>query len=159
MFKRKDWLIIVVALLMALGLFVLTRSGIRLGVPSGDDPMRLLTEVTQPTASKAMPEAAQGEIMSYLVLTMGDTRYKPLPLYKETTYRLRQPDGKENVFHVTRDSVYMESANCDNQNCIHQGTVTLDNREARVLGNMIICLPNKVVLELITPKEAEEQAK
>ncbi len=159
MFKRKDWLIIVVALLMALGLFVLTRSGIRLGVPSGDDPMRLLTEVTQPTASVVMPEAAQGEIMSYLVLTMGDTRYKPLPLYKETTYRLRQPDGKENVFHVTRDSVYMESANCDNQNCIHQGTVTLDNREARVLGNMIICLPNKVVLELITPKEAEEQAK
>ncbi len=159
MFKRKDWLIIVVALLMALGLFVLTRSGIRLGVPGGDDPIRILTEVSQPTALEAQPEASQGDVLAYLVLTMGDTRYKPLPLNKETTYRLRQPDGKENVFHVTRDSVYMESANCDNQNCIHQGTVTLDNRETRVLGNMIICLPNKVVLELITPKEAEEQAK
>jgi hypothetical protein len=96
--------------------------------------------------------------MAYLVLTMGNTRYKPLPLLKETTYRLHQPDGKDNVFHVTRDSVYMDSANCDNQNCIHQGTVTLNNRDSRVLGNMIICLPNQVVLELITPKEAEEQA-
>jgi hypothetical protein len=159
MFKRKDWLIIAVALLLALGLFVLTRSGIRLNVPGGDDPMRVLTEVVQPTVSGAPPEATQGEAMAYLVLTLGDTRYKPLPLYKEMTYRLRQPDGKENVFHVTRDSVFMESASCDNQNCIHQGTVTLDNREARVLGNMIICLPNQVVLELITPKEAEEQAK
>jgi hypothetical protein len=157
MFKRKDWLIIAAALLMALGLFVLTRSGIRLGLPGGDDPMSVLTEVTQPAA--VQPEATQGEVMAYLVLTMGDTRYKPLPLYKETAYRLRQPDGKENVFHVARDSVYMESANCDNQNCIQQGTVTLDNRDTRVLGNMIICLPNQVVLELITPKEAEDLAK
>lgn len=159
MFKRKDWLIIAAALLMALGLFVLTRSGIRLGVPGGDDPMGVLTEVNQPAASAAQPETAKGEVMAYLVLTMGDTRYKPLPLYKETAYRLRQRDGKENVFHVTRDSVYMESANCDNQNCIHQGTVTLSNRDARVLGNMIICLPNQVVLELITPKEAEDMSK
>jgi hypothetical protein len=121
--------------------------------------MRVLTEVNQPAASASPPETAQGEAMAYLVLTMGDTRYKPLPLYKETAYRLRQQDGKENVFHVTRDSVYMESANCDNQNCIHQGTVTLGNRDARVLGNMIICLPNQVVLELITPKEAEDMSK
>jgi hypothetical protein len=159
MFKRKDWLIIAVALLLALVLFVLTRSGIRLGVPGGDDSMRVLTEVNQPALSEAQPEATNGEVLAYLVLTMGDTRYKPLPLVKETAYRLRQADGKENVFHVTRDSVFMESANCDNQNCIHQGTVTLDNRDTRVLENMIICLPNKVVLELITPKEAEEQAK
>lgn len=159
MFKRKDWLIIAVALFLALGLFVLTRSGVRLGVPGGNDPMRVLTEVTQPAVSDAQPEASQGKVMAYLILTMGNTRYKPLPLYKETAYRLHQPDGKENVFHVTRDSVYMESANCDNQNCIHQGTVTLENRNARVLGNMIICLPNQVVLELITPKEAEDMAK
>jgi hypothetical protein len=158
MFKRKDWLIIAVALLMALGLFVLTRSGIHLNAPGGNDPLSVLKEVVQPAVSGAPPEATQGEAMAYLVLTMGDTRYKPLPLYKESTYRLRQPDGKENVFHVTRDSVFMESANCDNQNCIQQGTVTLDNRDARVLGNMIICLPNQVVLELITPREAEEKA-
>ncbi len=158
MFKRKDWLIIAVALVLALGLFVLTRSGIRLNAPGGNDPTRVLTEVTQPSNTGVQPEGTQEKAIAYLVLTLGDTRYRPLPLYKETAYRLRQADGRENVFHVTRDSVYMESANCDNQTCIHQGMVTLENREARLLGNMIICLPNQVVLELITPQEAGEQA-
>ncbi len=158
MFKRKDWLIIVIALLLALGLFVLTRSGIRLGVPGGNDPLRVLTEVTPPGQTAAPLEAVREDVIAYLVLTMGNTRYRPLPLTKETSYRLRQADGRENVFHVDRDSAYMERANCDNQNCIHQGTVSLDNRDTRVLGNMIICLPNQVVLELITPQEAGEQA-
>ncbi len=158
MFKRKDWLIIAVALLMALGLFVLTRSGIRLNAPGGNDPTRVLLEVQQPSSTGVQTEATQGEAVAYLVLTLGDTRYRPLPILKETSYRLHQSDGRENVFHVTQDSVYMESANCDNQNCIHQGTVSLGNRNTRVLGNMIICLPNQVVLELITPQEAGEQA-
>jgi len=158
MFKRKDWLIIIVALLLALGLFVLTRSGIRLNVPSGNDPARVLTEVMQPSNTGAQPEVTQGEVLAYLVLTLGDTRYRPFPIYKDASYRLHQADGRENVLHVTRDSVHMESATCDNQDCIKQGTVSLHNRDARVLGNMIICLPNQVVLELITPQEAGEQA-
>ena len=158
MFKRKDWLIIVVALLMALGLFVLTRSGVHLNIPGEDDPLRVLTEVAQPSTTASQTEAGQGEPMAYLVLTVGNKRYRPLPIRKETSYRLRQPGGAENVFHVTGDSVHMESATCDNQDCVKQGTVSLDNRDVRVLGNMIICLPNQVVLELITPKEAGEQA-
>lgn len=158
MFKRKDWLIIVIALLLALGLFVLTRSGIRLGVPGGNDPLRVLTEVAPPGQTAAPSEAVQGEAVAYLVLTMGDMRYRPLPITTETSYRMRQADGRENVFHVTPGSVHMESANCDNQDCIKQGTVNFENRDVRVLRNMIICLPNQVVLELITPQEAGEQA-
>ncbi len=156
MFKRKDWLVIVIALLLALGLFVLTRSGIRLGVPGGADPLRVLTEVVPSSQSGVQPEATQGNALAYLVLSVGNTRYHPLPIFKETSYRLRQADGRENVFHVTLDSVHMESATCDNQDCIKQGTVNLENRDARVLRNMIICLPNQVVLELITPQEAGE---
>ena len=158
MFKRKDGLIIVIALLLALGLFVLTRSGIRLGVPGGNDPTRVLTEMVPPGQTAAPSETVQGEAMAYLVLTMGDARYRPLPIYKETSYRLRQADGRENVFHVTPGSVHMESANCHNQDCIKQGTVNFENRDVRVLRNMIICLPNQVVLELITSQEAGEQA-
>ncbi len=157
MFKRKDWLIIVVALLMALGLFVLTRSGIRLGVPGKNDPLRILTELPSPTAQNGQETAVQAEPIALLVLTVGDTRYSPLPIHKETSYRLHQSNGRDNVIHVAPDSIFMESANCDNQDCIKQGTVNLDNRDTRVLNNMIICLPNQVVLELITPEEAGEQ--
>ena len=62
----------------------------------------------------------------------------------------------ENAIHVTQDSMYMKSATCENQNCIKQGTVNLQNMETRVLGNMIICLPNRVVLELLLPEEVGE---
>ena len=37
-----------------------------------------------------------------------------------------------------------------------QGTVTLENRDERILYNMIICLPNQVMLELYTPEEVLE---
>ena len=39
---------------------------------------------------------------------------------------------------------------------VDQGEVTLDNRKDRVLGNMIICLPNQVMLQLFTPEEVVE---
>ena len=157
--KRKDWLIIVIALLLALLLFVLTRSGIKFSLPGGNDPMSILTEVPAALAPGTSPEPTLGEPKAYLVVTLGSTRYRPLPIYKETDYRLRQSGGKENVLHVTPDSVYMLSATCDNQSCIKQGTVSFENAHTRVLGNMIICLPNQVVLELITPQEAEEELK
>ena len=44
-------------------------------------------------------------------------------------------------------------SNCKNQDCIHQGQVTVDNMGSRPLANQIICLPNKVVLELVSTDE------
>ena len=48
----------------------------------------------------------------------------------------------------------MLSSTCKNQQCIHQGVVSLANRDSRALYNQIICLPNQVILELLTPEEA-----
>ena len=47
----------------------------------------------------------------------------------------------------------MKSSTCDNQDCVKQGVVTLENMEERLLGNMIICLPNQVTLSLYTTEE------
>ena len=44
----------------------------------------------------------------------------------------------------------MKESNCTNQDCVHQGDVTLQNIASRPLANQIICLPHKVVLELVT---------
>ena len=64
--------------------------------------------------------------------------------------RLVWDDGTvtENDICVTPTGVYMESSTCENQDCVYQGEVTLDNMDERILGNMIICLPNQVCLEL-----------
>ena len=82
----------------------------------------------------------------------------PLPVEGEYTRTIRQnmPDGSEavNVLHLTPSGVRMEDSNCEGHDCINEGEVTLENREERVLWNMIICLPHQLSLELITRAEA-----
>lgn len=82
----------------------------------------------------------------------------PLPLEGEYTRTIRQKmaDGTEavNVLHLTSGGVWMEDSNCEGHDCINEGEVTLENREERVLWNMIICLPHQLSLELITREEA-----
>ena len=91
---------------------------------------------------------------SYLLLTTSSGVYSPLPLNEDNAFRITQPGGEENVIHIGKNSFYMESSNCDNQNCVDQGEVTLENRETRILFNMVICLPHNLSLELLTPDEA-----
>lgn len=103
------------------------------------------------------PAPARGYV---LVTTSTQQGLLPLPEEGEYSYPLHQvgPDGQqmENVIHVTADGVYMESSTCENQDCVNQGEVTLENRDERILSNMIICLPNLVYLELYTPEEIVE---
>ena len=91
----------------------------------------------------------------YLLVTIGDLVFAPYPLVKEQDLPITQADGKQNVVHIFPDGFYMATATCDNQDCVHQGKVTLDNRDVRLLGNQVVCLPNQVVLELLTPEEAQ----
>lgn len=80
--------------------------------------------------------------------------YQPIPLIEEGEYSVIQEEtGAENVIHVTTESVDLKSSTCENQDCVKQGVVSLDNRDSRLLGNMIICLPNQVTLELYTTEE------
>ena len=62
---------------------------------------------------------------------------------------IRQDGGEENILMLTADGFFMESANCHNQSCVHQGSVTADNYRMRTLGNRIICIPNRVTVELV----------
>jgi hypothetical protein len=83
----------------------------------------------------------------------------PLPQEGEYTKTIRQkmPDESEmvNVLHITPTGFWMEESNCEGQDCIGEGEVTLENRQERILGNMVICLPHQMVLYLITREEAE----
>ena len=84
----------------------------------------------------------------------------PLPLEGEysKTIRTKLADGSEfvNVLHITPNGFRMEDANCEGHDCVNQGEVTLENREDRILWNMIICLPHQLSAELITREEAEQ---
>lgn len=105
----------------------------------------------QPTAS-SQPDTSQKE-QFYLLATVGGVLYRPIPLTEENQYTIKQSDSIVNVIHVTEDSIWMESSTCENQNCVEQGIVNHENRASRLLGNMIICLPNLVQLELYSESE------
>ena len=47
----------------------------------------------------------------------------------------------------------MAFSTCDNQLCVSEGVVTLENKADRILGNYIVCLPNGVTLELLNQAE------
>ncbi len=94
---------------------------------------------------------------AYLVVMVGDVVYNPIPLTGPNRYVLRQGNGeKVNIVEVTEDSIWMAESTCDNQDCIYQGTVTLENREKRVLQNWIICIPHNVRLRLFTQEEIRQ---
>ena len=123
-------------------------------------PTAAPTTMAVPTATADATAAASDPSEpadAYLVVTVNNMMYQPIPLTRETSYTLTRKDiGAVNVVHVTPDSVFMESSTCEGHDCVKQGTVSLENRSQRVLGNMIICLPNKVSLELYTPEEAQD---
>jgi len=107
-------------------------------------------EVTDVPEATATPDLSQ--VKAFLVVTVGDKTYQPIPLTEEGYYRLRHGDCI-NIVHVTPTSIDMHEANCDNQDCVEQGEVTLENKDTRILGNMIICLPNQVTLQLYSRDE------
>ena len=99
--------------------------------------------------------------IAYVLVRMPDSAgLLPLPMEGEYTRTIRwtQADGTEayNTFRLTANGFWMEDANCPGHDCIHEGEVTLENRETRVLWNMVICLPHQLSAELITRQEAEQ---
>ena len=61
---------------------------------------------------------------------------------------VRQDNGAVNVIAVDGEGVWMKSSTCHNQLCVEQGKVTYGNYKDRYYGTNIICLPNRVTVEL-----------
>ena len=95
----------------------------------------------------------------YVCITAGgESRWSALP-YRESSLTLRRTmaDGsvRENVVTLTPEGAYMQASSCENQDCVQQGVVTLENKEKRILHNMVICLPNDVMIELYSAAELQ----
>ena len=111
-------------------------------------------EITDVPEATATPDLSQVE--AFLVVTVGDKTYQPIPLTEEGYYRLRHGDCI-NIVHVTPTSIDMHEANCENQDCVEQGEVTLENKDTREGGSYIICQQNFVTLRLCTRADLEAE--
>lgn len=172
-FDKKN-LIVIAALVLLVAAVALTAMLLKpelnptLGTLEADPTATpVVTEVPSateaPAADAAATEAPAAETTAnegldslnadaYLVVSVAGMMYEPIPLVEEGRYSIRRGD-LVNVIEVTPTSIKMHESSCDNQDCVEQGTVSLENYKQRVLQNMIICLPNEVVLELYTTEE------
>lgn len=116
----------------------------------------VLALVMQPGAD-SLPQNSQPTqgVQAYMLITVDGETKQPIPLTEEAVFNLNQDNGYTNTVHVTPTSMWVESANCHSQDCIEQGVVSLDTMNERVLGNLIVCLPHKLTLELYSAAEME----
>ena len=121
-------------------------------------PVATEAPAAEETAAEESAERTEAQSLdtlkadAYVVVSVAGMMYEPIPLVEEGRYTIRRGD-MVNVIEVTPTSVKMYESSCDNQDCVQQGTVSLENYKQRVLQNMIICLPNEVMLELYTTEE------
>ena len=153
-FDKKN-LVVILALAALIALVMLAATVLK---PEINPTLGELT--ADPTAAPAVTDAPSdaGEestaqpANAYLVVTVAGAMHEPLPLYEEGRYTITRGD-MVNTIAVTPTSIKMHESSCDNQDCVLQGEVTLENRDKRVLQHMILCLPNEVILELYTREE------
>ena len=105
---------------------------------------------SEPQAAGPMPAPQTAEVRGHVVLTVNGRQYgEPIPMDRDKIITIQQDDGKINKVHITPEEAYMESSTCDNQDCVGQGHITLENYETRILGTWVICLPNGVTIEMM----------
>ena len=80
-----------------------------------------------------------------LVITVDGEEYGRYPLSEDQVIKINET----NVCQISNGEVNMTEADCPDKLCMHQGP-------AREQGQTIVCLPNKVVLE-ITGETQENQ--
>lgn len=73
---------------------------------------------------------------------------KVLDLAEDTVYVYENDKGYTNTISISGGKVRMTDANCPDQLCVHQGVIAKD-------GEMIVCLPHGLVVEIESSEEAE----
>ena len=171
--KRKDALIVAAVLVVAVALLAASRL-----MPKTDlsqktaqetlapDAIEYLDATAAPAATEVpaateapkqvasvvgpMPAPQTAEVKGYVVITVGNRQYgDPIPMDRDKVITVHQSDGKENKVHITPEKVYMEHSTCENQDCVGQGEITLENYKTRILSTFVICLPNAVTIEMV----------
>ena len=154
--NKNIWILLGAAVVILL-LLAASRLFAGPGAVVTDSAPTMAPSAAPPRAASDGEDDAADPVRAYLLVTVGGVAYQPLPLTQEGDYTITQKaTGAENVIHVSTEGVYMKSSTCENHDCVQQGEVTLDNKDTRILGNMIICLPNQVTLELYSEQELRD---
>ena len=106
-----------------------------------------------PAPSSTQAPEDSGAVVRVYVGT-ASAPYAELSLSEDQVLEVDQGSGGVNYVEVKDGAVWMQDSTCPDKLCVGQGEMSEDNVSDRVLGNMIVCLPNQVLLELVTGEEA-----
>ena len=84
---------------------------------------------------------------SNILITIDGEEYGTYSLFEEQTIVIENGDAK-NIIEIKGGKAYMLEASCPDQLCVDQNEISFDKES-------IICLPNKVVLTVISDAENE----
>ena len=84
----------------------------------------------------------QGDAGSVVVISVGGAVYEKLPLSEDSEVEIYLADGTHSNTLTIRDGeAYMTHADCPDGLCLKHSPV-------RLTGEMIVCLPNRIVAEI-----------
>ncbi len=88
---------------------------------------------------------------SKVVITVDGEVYDTLPLEEDTVFTVTGKDGTRNTFEIRDGYVDMLDASCPDKICVDHSKIHYNNET-------IVCLPNRVVLEITGAEENEVDA-
>ena len=83
---------------------------------------------------------------SNIKITIDGKEYGTYSLLEEQTIRIECGEAK-NIIEIKGGKAYMQEASCPDQLCVEQNEISFDKES-------IICLPNKVVLTVVSDAES-----
>ena len=84
---------------------------------------------------------------SNIVITIDGKEYGTYSLFEEQTITIDNGNAK-NIIVIKDGKAYMQEASCPDQLCVDQNEISFDKES-------IICLPNKVVITVISDMESD----
>lgn len=85
------------------------------------------------------------------VVSVGGEEYGRYPLIRDVTERIELPDGSYNILQIREGKADVTEASCPDGICVR-------HRAVHQKGQSIVCLPNRLVVEIVNGKEAEVDA-
>lgn len=93
------------------------------------------------------------DLVDYAVISVDGDEIHRMELtddYIRESYSYESEEGHENLIQRDGNKVYMADANCPDLLCVQQGEIS-------EVGETIVCLPHRVVVEIVSGNsEAEE---
>lgn len=85
-----------------------------------------------------------------VVVSVDGKVVKTFSLSENVTYEIEGAGGGRNLLVIENGEAYLKEASCPDHLCINMGSI-------KSVGQSIICLPNKVTVEIRGEKDSEEE--